>query len=72
MERDKILDSLFEKNIFRPEFVNRFDATIIFHPLTKDDLMKIAELSLRGLQKNLKERDIDLELLFVTAMPRVE
>ena len=53
------MDSLFEKNIFRPEFVNRFDATIIFHPLTKDNLMKIAQLSLQGLQKNLKEKEID-------------
>ncbi|MCX6720396.1 MAG: ATP-dependent Clp protease ATP-binding subunit [Candidatus Staskawiczbacteria bacterium] len=59
VEKDKLLSSLFEKNIFRPEFVNRFDATIIFHPLTKDNLMKIAQLSLQGLQKGLKERDID-------------
>ena len=47
------------KNIFRPEFVNRFDATVIFHPLTKDNLMKIAQLSFQSLQKNLKEKDID-------------
>jgi len=59
LEKDKLLSSLFEKNIFRPEFVNRFDATVIFHPLTKDNLMQIAQLSLKGLQKNLKEKDID-------------
>jgi len=62
LEKDKLLDALFEKNIFRPEFVNRFDATIIFHPLTKDNLMKIAQLSLLALQKNLKERDIDFNI----------
>jgi len=62
IEKDKLLDALFEKNIFRPEFVNRFDATIIFHPLTKDNLMKIAQLSLQGLQKNLKEKDIDFTI----------
>ena len=55
LEKDKLLDSLFEKSIFRPEFVNRFDATVIFHPLTKDNLMQIAQLSLQSLQKNLKE-----------------
>ena len=62
LEKDKLLDSLFEKNIFRPEFVNRFDATVIFHPLTKDNLMKIAQLSLKSLQKNLKEKEIDFEI----------
>ena len=62
IDKDKLLDSLFEKNIFRPEFINRFDATIIFHPLTKDNLMKIAQLSLQSLQKNLKEKDIDFQI----------
>lgn len=62
IEKNKLLDALFEKNIFRPEFVNRFDATVIFHPLTKDNLMKIAQLSLQSLQKNLKEKDIDFQI----------
>jgi methionyl-tRNA formyltransferase len=59
IEKDKVLNDIFDKNIFRPEFVNRFDATVIFHPLTKDNLMQIAQLSLQSLQKNLKEKDID-------------
>ncbi len=62
VEKDKLLDDLFEKKIFRPEFVNRFDAAIIFHPLTKDNLLKIAQLSLQSLQNNLKEKDIDFEI----------
>lgn len=62
LEKDKILDSLFEKNIFKPEFVNRFDATVLFHPLTKENLLQIAQLSLQSLQKNLKEKDIDFEI----------
>lgn len=62
LEKDKLLDALFEKNIFRPEFVNRFDATVIFHPLTKENLLQIAQLSLQGLQKNLKEKDVDFEI----------
>ena len=62
IEKDKLLDELFEKNIFRPEFINRFDATVIFHPLTKDNLLKIAQLSLSSLQENLKEKDIDFEI----------
>jgi ATP-dependent Clp protease ATP-binding subunit ClpC len=62
VEKDKLLNVLFEKGIFRPEFVNRFDAAIIFHPLTKDNLMKIAQLSLQSLQKSLKEKEIDFEI----------
>lgn len=60
IEKDKLLDSLFEKVIFRPEFINRFDATVIFHPLTKENLIDIAQLMLFDLAKNLKEKDIDL------------
>lgn len=60
IEKDKLLSSLFDKGIFKPEFINRFDATVIFHPLTKDNLNKIAQIMLSGLQKNLKEKDIDL------------
>jgi ATP-dependent Clp protease ATP-binding subunit ClpA len=62
LEKDKLINALFEKNLFRPEFVNRFDATVFFHPLTKKNLLQIAQLSLQGLQKNLKEKEIDFEI----------
>lgn len=62
LEKDKILAALFEKNIFKPEFVNRFDATVIFHPLTKESLLKIAGLMLGFLQSSLKEKEIDFEI----------
>ncbi|MDP2741256.1 MAG: AAA family ATPase, partial [bacterium] len=62
VDKDKLFNSLFEKGIFRPEFINRFDATIIFNPLTKDNLLKIAQLMLQVLQKNLKEKEIDFEI----------
>ena len=60
VDKDALLASLFEKNAFRPEFVNRFDATVIFHPLTRENLLDIAQLSLLGLAKNLKEKDVEL------------
>ncbi len=60
VEKQKLMDFLFTKSSFRPEFINRFDATVIFHPLTRENLMDIAELSCRGLAKNLKEKDIEL------------
>jgi ATP-dependent Clp protease ATP-binding subunit ClpC len=62
VEKDKLLSSLFEKNAFKPEFVNRFDATVIFNPLTKENLLKIAEITLLGLKKSLKEKEIDFEI----------
>jgi len=57
--KEKLLDYLFEKAIFRPEFINRFDAVVVFRPLTKENLLDIAELMLQKLKKNLKEKDIE-------------
>jgi ATP-dependent Clp protease ATP-binding subunit ClpA len=62
IKKDELLEALFEKGIYKPEFVNRFDATVIFHPLTKENLLNIAQLSLKSLQKNLKEKSIDFEI----------
>lgn len=59
IDKQKLLGGIFEKQLFRPEFVNRFDATVIFHPLTKENLMQIAQLTLQSLQKNLKEKEVD-------------
>ncbi len=57
--KQKLLDELFEKEIFRPEFINRFDAVVVFRPLTKDNLLDIAQLMFQDLKKNLKGKDID-------------
>ena len=57
--KQKLLDYLFEKGIFRPEFVNRFDSFVVFQPLTKDNFLDIAELLLQKLRKNLQEKDIE-------------
>jgi len=62
IEKDKILSALFKKKIFKPEFVNRFDASVIFHPLTKENLLQIAGLMLNSLKKSLKEKEIDFEI----------
>jgi len=58
--RQKLLDELFDKGIFRPEFVNRFDAVVIFKPLTKQNLLDIAHLMLAKIQKGLEEKNIEL------------
>ena len=62
IKKDELLDALFDKGTFKPEFVNRFDSTVIFHPLTKDNLLKIAQLTLQKLQKNLQDKEISFEI----------
>jgi ATP-dependent Clp protease ATP-binding subunit ClpB len=47
---------------FRPEFLNRIDAIVIFHPLTREHLRQIVDIQLRRLRQLLKEREITLEL----------
>ncbi len=57
--KDELLDFLFKEAIFRPEFINRFDAVVVFKNLTKENLLDIAELLLQKLKKNLKEKEIE-------------
>ncbi len=50
------------KNYFRPEFLNRIDDIVVFSPLTEDQIVSIIELSLKGLERRLSEREIILSL----------
>ncbi len=47
---------------FRPEFINRLDEIVVFHPLAKDQIRAIAAIQIQHLQKRLVERQIKLEL----------
>jgi ATP-dependent Clp protease ATP-binding subunit ClpB len=47
---------------FRPEFINRLDDIVVFHPLDKPQIRQIARIQLRGLEKRLAERGIRIEL----------
>ncbi len=47
---------------FRPEFLNRIDDIIVFHPLTKEDLVKIVDIQLRRLNELLEDRGFKLEV----------
>ena len=60
--KQKLLDYIFEKGIFRPEFINRFDAVVVFRPLSKENLLDIVELMLQSLKKNLEEKGIDFKI----------
>jgi ATP-dependent Clp protease ATP-binding subunit ClpB len=47
---------------FRPEFINRVDETVVFHPLAKDELAGIAGIQLELLNRRLAEHDLNLVL----------
>jgi len=50
------------KREFRPEFLNRIDEIIVFHPLTDDELKQIAGLIISDLQKQVADRKLKLEV----------
>ena len=58
--RDKLLDEA--KRTFRPELLNRFDETVVFRKLEKDDVVTILDIELAKLRTRLSERDMTLEL----------
>ena len=49
-------------NYFRPEFLNRFNAIVEFHSLTKEDLQKIVDLMLADVNKTLAKKDMDVKV----------
>ncbi|MBC8378758.1 MAG: ATP-dependent Clp protease ATP-binding subunit [Planctomycetes bacterium] len=57
----ELLDKEMERH-FRPEFLNRLDAQIVFRPLTREDLTTIVEYELNKVFKRLLEHDLHLEL----------
>jgi ATP-dependent Clp protease ATP-binding subunit ClpB len=58
--KDECLEVL--RRSFRPEFLNRVDETVVFHPLAREQLRQIVEIQLARLRKRLEERKIELEL----------
>ncbi len=58
--KDKVMGRL--KQTFRPEFLNRIDATIVFHSLTQEQIRQIVELELTRVRKQLAEQDLTLDV----------
>lgn len=50
------------KEYFRPEFLNRVDETIVFKPLTKEELYKIIDLMLKEVIEEVREKDITVNI----------
>jgi ATP-dependent Clp protease ATP-binding subunit ClpB len=47
---------------FRPEFINRVDETVVFHPLAKEQIREIAKIQLQQLETRLQEQDFSLQI----------
>jgi ATP-dependent Clp protease ATP-binding subunit ClpB len=58
--KERVIDAL--KQTFRPEFLNRVDDIVVFHPLDDKELTHIVDLRLKDLEKLLADRRIRLEL----------
>lgn len=58
--RDRQINAL--KEVMKPEFINRIDEIVVFAPLEKQDVEKIADIMLKNLEKRLDEHGITLEI----------
>ncbi|MFO7152663.1 MAG: ATP-dependent Clp protease ATP-binding subunit [Bacillota bacterium] len=58
--KERVIDEL--KRTFRPEFLNRVDEIIVFHPLNEEHMKKIVDLMLKQVNERLKENDLTIEV----------
>lgn len=58
--KDKVMDEV--KRFFRPEFLNRIDSTVVFHQLTRDEILEIVDLMMDQVRTELSEKEIALEI----------
>ncbi|MCY4639693.1 MAG: ATP-dependent Clp protease ATP-binding subunit [Chloroflexi bacterium] len=56
--KDRVMEEV--KRVFRPEFLNRIDQSVVFHPLLKDHIREIVDLELADLRANLREKAMEL------------
>lgn len=54
------INDLINANIFRPEFLNRFDEIVLFRPLGKEELLRVVDLILAGINKTLEPQKIQV------------
>lgn len=56
------IDGLIDSNVFRPEFINRFDETVLFRPLSINELKQVVDLILIGINKTLAAQKVSVQL----------
>ncbi len=60
--QEEIIADIVSKGLFKPELINRFDATIIYKPLENADLQQIAKIMLGKLADRMKEKGLTLQI----------
>jgi len=58
--KEKVLQAM--KQVFRPEFLNRLDAVVVFHPLTREHIRKIVEKEIRDIEGRVALKGIAIEI----------
>jgi ATP-dependent Clp protease ATP-binding subunit ClpC len=58
--KEKVLNAM--KNVFRPEFINRLDATVVFHSLTREHIRSIVENEIKLIEGQLNSKGVTLEM----------
>ncbi|UNC92737.1 ATP-dependent chaperone ClpB [Candidatus Contubernalis alkaliaceticus] len=60
--KEKVMQKL--RTSFRPEFLNRVDDIVVFHPLNREHLVHIVDIQLERLSRRLRDQNIEIELTF--------
>ena len=59
---EELTDKLIDQNVFRPELINRFDEIVLFRPLNKEELLQVAKLIIKGVNKQLEAKKVTVVL----------
>ncbi len=62
LNKDVIIDGIIKQGIFKPELLNRFDGVIVFHPLGRSELTRIAELMIKKFSKSLADKGLEIAI----------
>ena len=59
---DQFTNDLIDRNIFKPELINRFDEVVLFRPLTKEELLQVARIIIAQVNDELEDRKVKIDL----------
>lgn len=59
---EQFTNDLIDRNIFKPELINRFDEVVLFRPLTKEELLQVAKIIITQVNTELEDRKVKIEL----------
>lgn len=60
--KEELINTLQQKGMFTPEFLNRFDNVVVYKPLSQDQLTQVAQLMIGGINKTLEEKRIHVDV----------